>query len=422
MYDDLRVLYLDLNSFFASVEQQENPYLMGKPVAVVPSMTDYTCAIAASYEAKAYGVKTGTLIHEAKRLCPHLKIVLARHDIYRDYHDKVVAAMNAHLFVDPVRDAHSIDEFAARLIGSEQKLENATAIARGIKATMARDIGEGVKCSIGLAPNTFLSKTASDMQKPDGLVALRPQDLPGPLFDLKLQDLCGIGLNMARRFHHAGVTSVRQLWEMSPKQARKIWGGVGGERFWYSLHGMEIDALPTRPCMVGHSRVLDPVMRPPGVAYSMAQRLTVKAATRLRRQGHYAANFSLSVRTTDGERWYGQTDFAAARDNFTFLEALRTLWAVMLAELQPMRLKKVSVVCGHLTQETVMTGDLFQVSDPSVRKRRQVREDLSVAMDVLNRKHGRDTVHIGALPTAESGYVGTKIAFSRIPDREEFWE
>src|SRR5690606_9620292 len=117
----LKWLFLDLNSFFASVEQQETPALQGKPVAVVPMMTDSTCAIAASYEAKAYGIKTGTKIYEAKKMCPALRCVLARHDIYTAYHRRIFAEVENHL---PVTRICSIAEAACRLLGNERLAPN----------------------------------------------------------------------------------------------------------------------------------------------------------------------------------------------------------------------------------------------------------------------------------------------------------
>ena len=108
----LRWLVLDLNSFFASCEQQENPELRGKPVIVVPTMAETTCAIAASYPAKAFGIKTGTLVHEARRLCPDVQLVQAHHKLYVEYHHRILAAIDKHI---PVEEVMSIDEVACRL-------------------------------------------------------------------------------------------------------------------------------------------------------------------------------------------------------------------------------------------------------------------------------------------------------------------
>ncbi|WP_222872691.1 hypothetical protein [Hankyongella ginsenosidimutans] len=162
----LRWLYVDFNSYFASVEQQEQPRLRGRPVAVVPVDTDFTSAIAASYEAKAYGVRTGTMIRDAKRMCPGLICVPARHDLYVDYHHRALAEIERHI---PVTAVCSIDEAACRLMDNEAPADVAIGIARSIKRGLAANVGEYVRCSIGIAPNRYLAKVATDLQKPDGL-------------------------------------------------------------------------------------------------------------------------------------------------------------------------------------------------------------------------------------------------------------
>ena len=167
----LRWLFLDLNSYFASVEQELRPELRDRPMAVVPLLADTTCCIAASYEAKQYGVRTGTQVGEAKRLCPGIVLVEARHELYVDYHHRVVEAVESCL---PVTSVMSIDEMACRLLGREQPLLAALELAREVKAAVRRKAGATLRCSVGLATNRYLSKVASDMEKPDGLVALTP--------------------------------------------------------------------------------------------------------------------------------------------------------------------------------------------------------------------------------------------------------
>ena len=127
----LRWLYVDFNSYFASVEQQLLPELRGKPIAVVPVETDSTCAIAASYEAKAFGIKTGTHIYEAKRLCPGLICVLARHERYVEFHHGLIEQIERHI---PVTAVCSIDEVACRLMDNEISVERSTQIAQSIKS------------------------------------------------------------------------------------------------------------------------------------------------------------------------------------------------------------------------------------------------------------------------------------------------
>ena len=417
----LKWLFLDLNSYFASVEQQERPHLRGKPTAVVPMPTDATCAIAASYEAKAYGVKTGTKIYEARRMCPNLQCVLARHDVYVAYHNRIIEEVVKHT---PINKIWSIDELSSRLPPGKRSVDAAHNVARNIKAGLHHNIGERITCSIGLAPNSLLAKMATNMQKPDGLVTIRQEDLPDALFGLKLTDIPGIGFNMEKRLHRAGITTMEQLWRTSPKQARKIWGSVQGERMWYWLHGYDFDAPETGNVMIGHSRMLDPDLRPEPKARLMARRLLTKATYRLRRKGYYARVLSLGVRTMDGQRWRDEIRILPARDPFTFLQTLDQLWTAMLRDVSHAgrpSFKKVSVILHGLCTTDQITGDLFNAAQEQDIEQTQKRESLAGALDHLQQKYQKETVWLGTVPKTLSGHVGTKIAFSRVPDAEEFW-
>ena len=414
-HSGLKWLFLDLNSYFASVEQQDNPHLRGRPVAVVPMETDYTCAIAASVEAKMYGVKTGTMIHDAKRLCPPLQCVLARHDAYVRYHHKVVDEVARHT---PINKIWSVDELSSRLPPNKRNREAATALAGRIREGIWKNVGAQINCSIGIAPNSFLAKVATDMMKPNGLVILDPDHLPGPLLDLDLLDLPGINSRMLQRLYNSAVKTVEDLWNISPKQARRIWGSVSGERFWYNLHGYDIPDLETSRSTIGHSRILDPGLRSPAAARQVARRLTIKAASRLRREEFFATRFYFTARIVDGPRWDMAAQIAPAQDNFTFLAALDTLWAQMMDECRPRQIKKLAVGFYHLKKEHEISLDLF--SKPTPQSQRNAA--LSAAIDAINKKHGAETLHLGVSPKTQAGFVGTKIAFSRVPELAEFME
>lgn len=164
-----RWLVADLNSYFASCEQQEDPDLRGKPVAVAPLLSNTTCAIAASYEAKAYGVKTGTNIGEARKMCPGLIIVPSRPKLYVEYHHRILDAIESCI---PVEHVMSIDEVACMLDRSQQTAEAVRRLSREIKQAIRNQVGKCLTISIGAASNKLLAKLASDMQKPDGLTIL----------------------------------------------------------------------------------------------------------------------------------------------------------------------------------------------------------------------------------------------------------
>jgi DNA polymerase-4 len=414
-------LLLDLNSYFASVEQQLNPRLRGRPIAVVPMPTDGTCAIAASYEAKAYGIKTGTKIYEAKQMCPDLVCVLAQHDVYVKYHHLVIEEMARHT---PINKVWSIDEMNSRLTLKHRTRTAAIDLGHRIKKGLRENVGECIKASIGIATNSFLAKTASDMQKPDGLVVLEGHVLPGPLLDLELTDLCGIGPNMEKRLNTAGIWTMKQLWETTPKQLRALWNSVEGEKFWYRLHGYDLpDPVEGDKVVIGHSRVLDADSRKPDVACDVARRLTTKACQRLRRYNLYANGFSLSVRTTDGRRWGGECPVHPANDSLTFVRLTHRLWAQMMACVQPYEIKKISMSLNGLQTTAQTTGDLFETMQPVLRRNEQRRSNaLSAAMDEIARDFGPHAVHFGNQPQTVAGFVGTKIAFARVPDIEEFME
>jgi DNA polymerase-4 len=174
----LNWLFVDLNSYFASVEQEVRPELRGRPVGVVPMMADTTVCIAASYEAKAHGVKTGTVVADAKKMCPEIVLVEGRHEIYTDYHRRIVEAVESCL---PVTAVLSIDEMACRLMGRERPLLAAMELGRNVKARILERVGPMLRSSVGLATNRYLAKVASDMEKPDGLVALPLDILPEAL-------------------------------------------------------------------------------------------------------------------------------------------------------------------------------------------------------------------------------------------------
>lgn len=415
----LRWLYVDFNSYFASVEQQLRPELRGRPVAVVPVMTDATSAIAASYEAKALGIKTGTPVWEAKKLCPDIALVLANHEHYIDFHERIIDEVEKHI---PVSVVASIDEVACQLMDNESDPDTAIEIADRIKYGLAKNVGEFVKCSIGIAPSKYLAKIATDLKKPDGLTIISAADLPGKLMQLKLRDLPGVGPNMEIRLNQHGITTMQQLWARDARQLRAVWGNLWGERMWYYLRGVDLPDQETSRSSIGHSHVLGPALRPQDKARFVARRLTSKAASRLRREGYYATRLALSVRVQHGPRFGMEGRFFRAQDSQALLQVLDELWQQMQAETRGANLKKISVTLYGLVAQDAIEPELFDVLPNIDLRARAKAEQVSRALDVLNHRFGRDTVSVGMLPSDGRSFSGTKIAFTRIPDKQEFLE
>lgn len=406
-------LYIDFNSFFASAEQQLRPELRGRPVGVVPLISNRTVLIAASREAKVFGIKTGTPVGDAKRLCPDIALIPARHDVYVRLHHAIVAAVDS---VVPVEKTCSIDEVACRLMKNERA--RATDLAHDIKRTLAREIGRVLTCSIGLAPNELLAKTAAEMQKPDGLVALRHEDLPGRLLDLALTDIPGIAKGNETRLAHAGITTVAQLWQTPPAQMRAIWGGVGGERFWAFLHGYEIEREETQRGMFGHSRVLGWDWRGPEKTEACARLLLVKAMRRMRREHLAATALNLSLKSENSTRWDADARHPAFRDDHTALAHLTRLFAAARRAGALGRTKKVHVTLHGLVPRNAIQADLLE--DANAVHDRLRWERLADLTDHLHDRFKSPVLTLGARVEPPGGYAGGKIAFGRIPDLADF--
>ncbi|OGR67831.1 MAG: hypothetical protein A2081_04275 [Elusimicrobia bacterium GWC2_61_19] len=395
-------LYVDMNSFFASVEQELDASLRGKPVAVAPLLADSTCCIAVSYEGKAFGVKTGTLVGEARRLCPDMKFIVGDHANYINYHNKIVEAVEACVPVDSVC---SIDEMACRLTGYQQDVKAATELAAKIKATIRDTVGSSLKCSIGLGPNRYLAKIAGDMKKPDGFTVIRPCDLPQALYPLKLRDLTGVGAKMEARLNQKGLRTMAQLLALTPEEMRRAWGSVSGEEMWHLLRGEQLVEKVTEQKSLSHSHVLPPELRNRPGAMRILKKLTDKAATRLRKEGFFASGIQIFVKFLDQDGWQARCNLMETQDTLAFIHAIKTLWK----ELPEGRVYAVGVVMTGLVPEAFHAPSLFE----DLR-----RDRLTKTLDQINEKFGKDILHYGA--THESaGLVPLRIAFTRIPEADE---
>lgn len=396
----LRWLFFDMNSYFASVEQQLRPELRGKPVAVAAVHTDHTSCIAASYEAKAFGISTGTNVGLARHLCPKLIVVPARPPLYVEFHNRIKDVVENHLHVDKVL---SIDEMACRLPSNENSPERAGQIARDIKCSLARDIGEYVRCSIGIAPNQFLAKVGSDMQKPNGLTILQAHDLPAKLLPLKVRDFPGVGTQMERRLAAYGADTVAALWALSPDALVRAFGGVIGHKFWRNLHGEHVVEADTTRGSISHSNVLSPELRTNSGAYSILVRLVHKAAARLRHMKYAAGHMGLHVHYADHTGWGLQMGIEDAQDTQTLLEAMTTLWQ----RRKPGTPKKVGIVLFNLEWASNVTLPLF----PQDARRMQ----LARAMDQINEWYGRQRIYFGEMHVSRKE-APMRIAFNSVPD------
>jgi DNA polymerase IV len=401
----LTSLLVDFNSYFASCEQQVRPELRGKPVGVVPMLADSTCLIAASYEAKAFGVKTLTNVGEAKKKIPHIELVVARHELYIDFHHQAVKAVDE---IAPVRDVLSIDEMVCDLPAGYKTVERAIELSHAIKKNLAEKVGEYLKVSIGLAPNTFLAKLASDMQKPDGLVILEEHDVPEKILHLPLRALNGIGKNMEARLHEHRIMTIADLYAQTPDQLRTVWGGVGGERFYAKLRGVEVHDVENDMGSIGHSHVLAPELRNRDDAFAVLHRLTQKAAMRLRKAQRYAGRVAIKVKFLNAPSWERATQLLDTQDTLDLLHAVESMWQHFPAKRRITPLQ-VGLTLLDLSHEDQQNQRLF--AEDGERKK------LNATIDSLNLRFGKHAAYFGGAHRAlDHGKIA--IAFNHIPDVE----
>ena len=425
--DRFGFLHIDLNSFFASVEQQLHPEFRGKPTAVVGTMADTGTIIAASYEAKALKIKTGTKVGEAKAICPEIILVNGSHTVYAKYSHDIAAAIER---VCPVAHTPSIDEMVCELIGREGEPPRARAIALAIKQAIKDDVGETLRCSIGMAPNRYLAKIASDMQKPDGLIGLLPSQLPRAVAHLELRDLPGVGARTEERLNKKGVRTMPELLALDRQGMHKLWDSVWGDRLYHWLRGHATgdDGAPIpseTQKSLGHSHVLGPDHRSQDGAWAVAHKLLHKAAMRLRMEHFHAGTLAVTIKFsltkeqavqasrvkkhTSGitqTAWGMEARFRPCQDTLSLLEVLRGVWAQRPVGPEHAKPFFVGVTLRNLLPENELPQMLFE--EPGHRN------ELAATMDKLNLKFGHTTVHFaGMLPARDT--APTRIAFTQIP-------
>lgn len=405
----LRYLTIDFNSFFASVEQQERPELRGKPIAIVPVLAETTGCIAVSIEAKKMGLTRNMRVSDARFRCPGLVLVEARPETYINYHRRLIEVIESCIHVTKVQ---SIDELTCELTARFAPPAEATALAKRIKAKIAREVGPCLRSSIGLAPTWLLAKVASDMEKPDGLVILDDADLPAKILHLAPGDIAGIGPNIQRRLGEHGITTMAQFYAATMAEFRGIWQSVRGEQIWRLLHGEDLPFFEQQTgSTIGHGHVLPPARRNPEAALAVLHRLLQKAAMRLRHGGYCAGGLSVSVDYRDEASWSSELRLTETQDTLVLTQALGQLWKKRPAADRRRTPFRIGVHLTHLLDLRLHTPDLFAQNTEVVHGR------LFTAVDHLNKVLGKNTVYLGGAHGATQD-APMRIAFTRIPEPE----
>lgn len=397
---ELETLFIDMDAYFASVEQMDRLELRERPIAVTPVLAPTGCCIATSYEARAAGVKTGCGVREAQRLCPEITVVKARPDRYITVHHQILAAIDS---VIPVVQVESVDECWCRLLANERSPAAVDRLVSGIKSAIVSRIGP-ITCSIGIAPNRLIAKTAAGMRKPDGMMSIRRSELPGPLRALGLTDLPGISKGINRRLRTAGIHTIDDLYGRSAEELRLAWGSVLGVYWWHWIRGDELPGPKTHRRTVGHQHVLAPEFRASGRARGVSLRLLSKAAQRMRSLGYVAGRLSLWLGFVGGGSWGDWAPVARTDDTAELHGELLKLWR--------------DAPTGNVLQvgvrlEGLVLADVQLPLFGAERSRRSLME----VMDRINRRGGADTIYLAAMHN-ERKTAPRRIPFGAPPDLE----
>ena len=387
------VMHIDLNSCFASVEQQANPLLRYKPLAVVHSVAPYGCILAPSVEAKLWGVKTGMSLKEGMECCPILLSRQADPSKYRTVH-KAFARLLSDYSSHPI--SKSIDEFCLTLpLGS-----NPISIAKEIKSRVKSEIGDYLRVSIGISTNQNLAKLASGIHKPDGLDVIDQTNYLKIYEKINLQDFCGINIKNEARLNKVGIFTPLQFYQATPQLLHSAFESVLGE-YWYSrLHGYEVDDITFQTRSFGQSYVLP---HPMGRAewYPIMAKLVSKAGRRMRDKGYHASGAHISLRFPDHSHYkVGRTTKNALTTDHSLIAACENLTLAMPNK----KVKKIAITLFGITKEDYQESLFID----RVKEKRLV-----LALDELNARYGDYTISCASL-MGSAGHVKDAIAFGKL--------
>jgi DNA polymerase-4 len=408
------ILHLDMDSFFASVEQQANPKLVGRPVGVTKG-EGRTCVIAASKEAKKFGVKTGCSIYNAKKLCPRIVFVPAEMDKYFAVSQKFIEICSR---FSPDLEVFSIDELflevtqTAKFFGGSASdrpsRDGVSGICRGIKESLKKEVGEYITCSIGISYNRLLAKLASGMKKPDGIFAITPENRDEVLFSSKLTDVCGLGSRLERRLFNLGITNFKALREV-PQECLEASLGPFWPKELKKLSYGEDDSLLTRIGEIPKAKSISRTFtlyentRDLKIIKATLRNLCEEAAFKAREMGMAGREVGIAARGDNlGEGKHKTLRYFIDSGKDVF----EVVWQLFEEIKWPGSIRFLGVWLSLLKPKSETTLSLF----PEEKR----KENLVAAMDKVNKRFGELTVYPavllqGSLIKSEvNGFLGDK--------------
>jgi DNA polymerase-4 len=401
------IMHIDINSCFATIEQQANPYLRGKPLAVAAYTTPSGCIVAPSIEAKKYGLKVGMKVREGRVLCPNLIVLPPDPWKYRNVHlalRKILQDYTNNF------NPKSIDEFVLNLEGYPKLVASSMQqVAREIKIRIKREIGEWLTVSIGIAPNRFLAKTASNLHKPDGIDEINKDNFLDVYSRLELTNLWGIKERNATRLNSMGIDSVLDFYKAELWRLKAAFNSITGYYWYLRLRGWEIDDVQFGRRSYGNSYALPKSLTTSKELRPILCKLVEKTGARLRRAGYKARGVHVGLVYRDWSFWHKGKTFPKVL--FDSRGIFKKAFEMLSQSPGKKPVRELSVACFNLVESNSTQLELFD----NILK----REGLVKAVDKINNCWGDFVIAPARMLSAKEA-VPDRIAFGNVKELEEF--
>jgi len=406
------IMHIDMNACFATMEQQANPFLRGRPVGVAAYASPYGCVISPSYEAKAYGVKTGMRVFEAQKLCPDIFIIQSEPTLYRDAHIRFKRIFNT--YTDKVTPK-SIDEAVIDFNGSQAiKHKSMEQIGYEIKKQVSQDLGEWVKVNVGISTNRFLAKTAAGLHKPDGMDTITNRNVLDVYKNMELLEITGINVRNKLRLNLAGIGTPLQFFD-SPvwKLKGEVFQSIVGYYWYLKLRGWEIEDYESKRQSIGHNYSLQDRTKNPFMLSKLMMKLCEKVGRRLRRNNFMAEGIHVWVLYEDHDFWHhGQHTYTRLYRTDQIFEYAQAVFA--MRPHYNKAIAKLGVTVYDLLPHEPEQLSLFDGEHGD-------KNELARALDAINDRYG-DMVVGSALLANMEGFILDRIAFGGVKDLYELYD
>lgn len=405
------IMYIDMNNYFASCEQQLNPRLRGRPIGVCPYVNDNAVIIAPSREAKKAGVTTGMRFDKAKQLCPNIEMVACRPVKYRKFHVEIMNILRSYC-EDVI--PKSIDEAVMNLTSYKYLYKDVHALAKEIKTLISGQVGEYITCSIGISQNVFLAKLATEIEKPDGLIEITPENLENYLLRMKLTDLPGIASASQKRLNLAGIYRPVDMLNASESLLRKAFGGVVGNYWYHRLHFTEVDLYTAEYRRMSAMRTLSAQTRSSKAALmGMLVSLCTKLEQRMVKSDIFCTEISFYADYYDNTSWKTTIKIQEPlQDGIDMLHYIQQRIRVHEAQSA-----SVNIFTSKMRSMGVLVGDFISAShlQYSLFDNKIQKDLLRKTVYNIKDKYGKDIVRKAA-ETVEGTHLKDAIGFGSVKD------